>query len=71
MENKRIEKTRGYILIDALLTLFLAGLIFVSAIGVLAIITRATARAHSTTRQQIEERNVYEEEERKITFVCE
>ncbi len=70
MANKRIEKTRGYILIDALLTLFLAGLIFVSAIGVLAIITRATARAHNITRRQIEERNVHEEE-RKITFVYE
>ena len=70
MGNKGIKKTAGYVLVDALLTLFLAGLAFVASLGVLGVITRTAAKAGAETLQQIEERN-RRAEAREIIFVQE
>ena len=67
MADRSVE---GHILIDALLALFLAGVMLAALLGLLALTVRKAAVSDQRTRMYLEERNAHARE-RAIQFAQE
>lgn len=70
MEDRRVEMREGYVLLDALFTLFLSTVVLLSALGVVSLIAKRAAQAETLVREEIQERNDYARE-REIIFISE
>jgi hypothetical protein len=70
MEDRRAGLTGGYVLLDALFTLFLAAVVVLSSLGVVSQIARRAAQSEALVRDEIRERSEYAQE-RKIVFIAE
>ncbi len=60
----------GYVLLDALFTLFLSTVVLLSVLGVVSLIAKKAAQAETLVREEIQERNDYARE-REIIFISE
>ncbi len=70
MEDRRVGLREGYVLLDALFTLFLSTVVLLSVLGVVSLVANSAARAETSVREEIQERNDYARE-REIIFVSE
>ena len=70
MEDRRVGLREGYVLLDALFTLFLSTVVLLSLMGVVSLIANRAARGDALVREEIEERNNYARE-REIIFISE
>jgi hypothetical protein len=63
----RSKRTEGSILIDALLTLFVAGITLVSVLGLITSISRRAVQIKTIVTEQVIEGNEYARQ-REVTF---
>jgi len=70
MEDRRVGLKEGYVLLDALFTLFLSTVVLLSVLGLVSLIARSAAQAETLVREEIQERNDYARE-REIIFISE
>ena len=59
MEDRLVELRAGYVLLDALFTLFLSTVVLLSVLGVVSLIAQRAAQAETLVREEIQERNDY------------
>ena len=70
MEDRRVEMREGYVLLDALFTLFLSTVVLLSVLGLVSLIAKRAAQAETLVREEIQERNDYARE-REVIFISE
>ena len=70
MEDRRVGLRGGYVLLDALFTLFLSTVVLLSVLGLVSLIAMRAAQAETLVREEIQERSEYARE-REIIFVSE
>jgi hypothetical protein len=59
MGDRRNELKKGYVLLDALFTLFLATVVLLSVLGVVSLIGMRAARVDRLVRDELQERTEY------------
>ena len=59
MGDRRNELKKGYVLLDALFTLFLATVVMLSVLGVVSLIASRAAQVDRLVQEELQERNDY------------